>query len=658
VAQMPIPTYEQLKRKVQKLEKEALRRKQADEVLRKSEERYRMIFNYSPLGIVHFDSIGMTLDCNECFLEIMGAPKEKLIGFNMVESLRDEKMRSAAIAGLSGKPNYFEGDYRSVNGNKVTPLRAMFSRITSEDGTFSGAVGLFEDITERKKSEEALRESQEFLGKIVNSINDPIFVKDRQHRLILVNDAECALAGLERKDLIGRTDYDFFPKEQVDIFWQKDEIVFETGEENENEEEITDALGRTRTIVTKKTLYTDKAEDKFIVGVIRDITERKEAELALQAAHQGLQDILEFLPDATFIVDPEKKVIYWNRAMEELSGLKKQDILGQTDYAYAIPFYGERRPLLIDHVMGENPEIEKSYDYIQRKGTTLYGEAFVAGAYRGKGAYLWATAAPLLGRDGNIIGIVQSMRDISDRKRAEQELRQIPSKLISVQEEERKRLASELHDSIGQTLAAVKFWVEMALKLRDENDCNAVLTHLEKFVPILQRSIQETRSIYMGLRPSMLDNEGLLATLEWLRGECMKLYPERHIKLDAGIAEEEVPESLKVNIFRIVQEALNNIAKHSKADRVDVSLSKIGSGIELVVSDDGAGMDLKLILQTSTARSLGLTSMRERAELTGGSFSIESTLGEGTTIRAFWPIEAEDQPQKGGITSKPAVSNR
>jgi PAS domain S-box-containing protein len=232
-------------------------------------------------------------------------------------------------------------------------------------------------------------------------------------------------------------------------------------------------------------------------------------------------------------------------------------------------------------------------------------------------------------------------------EKANEQLRQIPSKLIAILEEERKRLASELHDSIGQTLAAVKFWVEMALRLKDAGDSSAALNHLEQFVPILQRSIQETRSIYMGLRPSMLDSHGLLATLEWLRQECMKLYPERHIELDTGITEDEIPENLKVNIFRIAQEALNNVAKHSRAEWVDISISRSRGGIELAVSDDGVGMDLDMILQPRTAPSLGLTSMRERAELTGGTFSIESTPGEGTTIRAFWPIEAEDQLQKG-----------
>jgi signal transduction histidine kinase len=138
--------------------------------------------------------------------------------------------------------------------------------------------------------------------------------------------------------------------------------------------------------------------------------------------------------------------------------------------------------------------------------------------------------------------VLGTYEDITVHKRAEEalrkaneELQQIPSKLIAVLEEERKRLASELHDSIGQTLAAVKFWVEMALKLKDAGDGNAALNHLKQFVPILQRSIEETRSIYMGLRPSMLDSKGLLATLEWLRQECMKLYPERHMILRAEL---------------------------------------------------------------------------------------------------------------------------
>jgi len=222
--------------------------------------------------------------------------------------------------------------------------------------------------------------------------------------------------------------------------------------------------------------------------------------------------------------------------------------------------------------------------------------------------------------------------------RANEELRELPSKLIAVQEEERRRLASELHDSTGQTLAAIKFWIETILERWDEGNPDAAMDLLRQFIPILQRSIEETRSIYMGLRPSMLEDIGLLATLDWLRSGCMKLYPQRHIEFETAVAEHEIPENLKLNVFRIAQEALNNIAKHSRAEWVDVSLTKNEDGIELVVSDDGVGMDLELILKTNTATSLGLTIMRERAELTGGTFQIESTPGQGTTVRARWPV--------------------
>jgi len=154
----------------------------------------------------------------------------------------------------------------------------------------------------------------------------------------------------------------------------------------------------------------------------------QKAEPALEAALQDLQDIIEFLPDAIIVIDREKKVIYWNRAMEEMTGVDKRNILGKSDCAYAVPFYGEKRPMLIDLVMAEEPEIENRYEFVKKIGKTIYGEAFVPGAYQGKGAYLQSTAAPLIGRDGSIIGFVQSIRDISDRKRAEEAVRQSEEK--------------------------------------------------------------------------------------------------------------------------------------------------------------------------------------------------------------------------------------
>lgn len=159
----------------------------------------------------------------------------------------------------------------------------------------SMAAALSTDIKSREKTERELASSREFLDKIINSIGDPIFVKDEAHRLILVNDAECALTGRARSEVIGRDDYAFFPKEQVDYFWERDDLVLETGEEDVSEELITDSEGKLRVIVTKKTRYIDPDGKRFVVGVIRDVTEAKMAGNELIKRTQELDERVRML---------------------------------------------------------------------------------------------------------------------------------------------------------------------------------------------------------------------------------------------------------------------------------------------------------------------------------------------------------------------------
>jgi signal transduction histidine kinase len=136
----------------------------------------------------------------------------------------------------------------------------------------------------------------------------------------------------------------------------------------------------------------------------------------------------------------------------------------------------------------------------------------------------------------------------------------------------------------------------------------------------------------------MLDNLGLLATLEWFCRDFQSLHPRCHLDLNTKIEEEEIPDSLKVAIFRIVQEALNNVAKHSGAKRVEVSVIENEDSIGLVIQDEGVGFDLNSTIKENSGRGIGLAGMRERVEVTAGTFRIESAPGKGTTLRAFWPI--------------------
>jgi signal transduction histidine kinase len=208
------------------------------------------------------------------------------------------------------------------------------------------------------------------------------------------------------------------------------------------------------------------------------------------------------------------------------------------------------------------------------------------------------------------------------------EVRFLSSRLLTAQEEERRRIAIDLHDGIGGLLSAIKYQVEAAQRGND----------LVEAVSLLQRAIEECRRIQMALRPSLLDDLGLLATFNWLIREFQKRTPGLTVEKRFEVEEQAIPKDLRTVIFRITQEALNNIAKHSGADWLLLSLRKTNGTRVLVVRDNGRGFEVeKALTKESTERGLGLASMRERTELSGGTFFIESAPGKGTVVQVSWP---------------------
>ena len=208
------------------------------------------------------------------------------------------------------------------------------------------------------------------------------------------------------------------------------------------------------------------------------------------------------------------------------------------------------------------------------------------------------------------------------------EVRFLSSRLLAAQEEERRMVAMELHDSIGGLLSAIKYQVEAAQRGND----------LEASVSLLQRAIEECRRIQLDLRPPLLDDLGLLATFSWLIREFQKRTPGLTVEKQFEVEEQAIPEALRTVIFRITQEALNNIAKYSGADWMLLSLRKTNGTLVLVVRDNGRGFEVeKALTKESTERGLGLASMRERTELSGGTFSIDSAPGKGTVVQVTWP---------------------
>ena len=225
---------------------------------------------------------------------------------------------------------------------------------------------------------------------------------------------------------------------------------------------------------------------------------------------------------------------------------------------------------------------------------------------------------------------------------SQQELRLLSARVLSAQEMERQRIAAELHDGIGQTLSAIKFHMETAMAQAGSGTAEHCAALLDSVIPKLQGAIEEVRRISMDLRPSILDDLGILATLGWFCREFQAVYENVQIELRTGVREAGIPAPLKAVIFRIVQEALNNAAKHARTDHVRISLGKIKGGIRLEILDKGVGFNLAEIAarRARCSGGSGLVSMRERSQHSGGSFLLNSAMGQGTCIRVFWPDSA------------------
>lgn len=219
---------------------------------------------------------------------------------------------------------------------------------------------------------------------------------------------------------------------------------------------------------------------------------------------------------------------------------------------------------------------------------------------------------------------------------ANQILQDLSTRLLNAQEDERKLMALELHDSIAASLSAIRLKLEQ-LAAQQVQKNRSLAEPVADIITMIRKTTDEVRRIMTNLRPAMLDDLGLLPTIANHCREFQKLYPQITIKATMDIPEEAIPEPLKIVVFRIVQEALNNIGKHSGAQQVQIGLQRENGTLELTVDDDGRGFNARAVRAASgSGKGLGLSSMRERTQLSGGTFSIESSLNKGTRICASW----------------------
>ncbi len=238
------------------------------------------------------------------------------------------------------------------------------------------------------------------------------------------------------------------------------------------------------------------------------------------------------------------------------------------------------------------------------------------------------------------------VEDVTERRRteaalrhSESELRLMSAQLMSAQEAERQRIAKELHDGIGQALGVIKLGIEQARGgLRSQGEA-ALRDSLDGLVRKVQETMAEVRRIAMDLRPSSLDDLGLIATLSWFFRELQAVHPDLRLLKDVRVGEADIPPALKTTIFRIVQEAVSNVLRHAASAELRFSIALDRGALRVTVEDRGRGFQAGL---PPAGTGLGLASMRERAELSGGAFAIRSAPGEGTRVEANWPLPRRD----------------
>jgi signal transduction histidine kinase len=220
---------------------------------------------------------------------------------------------------------------------------------------------------------------------------------------------------------------------------------------------------------------------------------------------------------------------------------------------------------------------------------------------------------------------------------SERQLRVLSAKLLETQENERRAIAQELHDSIGASLTAIRYGLEEKLQRMGKGNPPSEGISLEQIIRIVQDTTEEVHRISSNLRPSVLDDMGLCAAIRSICREFQEIQKGIRIETHVAVMEDEVREPLGIVIYRILQEALNNALKHSGADMVHVGLRKTGHFLELSVRDNGQGFDVtELLNEEDQTERMGLVGMKDRAELSGGTIEIRSEKKEGTTIIAKW----------------------
>lgn len=500
---------------------------------------------------------------------------------------------------------------------------------------FQGYIGTITDVQELKAKEQQVQKSEKFYYSLFANSLDGILLTEADGTITYSSTSVQDILGYEEDDLLGKNAFEFVHPDDMNL------AVEAFQREVKERAQVKFIIIRLRKkndgwlwcMVRGHNLLSNSYINKVVI-YLHDDTQRKQANDALRESEKRFRTLIRDLQLGVVLLNAEGHIVIYNKAIAQMLGIEEEKLVGCKMTQIVLHAVHENgSPYTIDEM--PLPRIRKTK---QPVNNLVMG---VDNANSKERSWLLVNAEPVLDEQGNIIHIIFSVNDITERKKLEQKLirekvnqqKLLTQATIDGQEKERKEIGKELHDNIGQQLTTTKLFLDLAKTTADDTTNEMISLALKGISDV----INETRRMSRALVPPTLGDLGLIDSINDLVDSISRA---QYIKIEFDYFEcneDFISDNKKLMLFRIIQEQLNNIVKHAEAHHVTVTLSDKETHLLLEVKDDGKGFELSKV-----RRGLGLTNIKNRAELFGGREEIISAPGQGCTLRVYTPYGKEE----------------